>query len=177
MLTKKTKVKYPSSSFKSIFESISVFFPTVFFWAYIVLAPIIYKTREVLFLTIYFPKIVQIILVLTGMFLMTIGAIIAALGRIGRGFYLAKEEPKLATKWGHAIVRHPEYTMYILCFLGIPLVSLSPYLFVFLIGIPGYVITAKNEEKVLLEEFGDEYKEYMLRVGRFFPRKRKKLKL
>jgi protein-S-isoprenylcysteine O-methyltransferase Ste14 len=63
--------------------------------------------------------------------------------------------------------------MYIVCFIGLPLVTLSPYLLVLLLGIPGYVITTRNEEEVLLEEFGEEYKEYMIKVGRFVPRKKK----
>ncbi|MHA2255313.1 MAG: methyltransferase family protein, partial [Candidatus Heimdallarchaeaceae archaeon] len=78
-----------------------------------------------------------------------------------------------ATRWGYDLVRHPEYTMYIVCFIGLPLVTLSPYLLVLLLGIPGYVITTRNEEEVLLEEFGEEYKEYMIKVGRFVPRKKK----
>jgi protein-S-isoprenylcysteine O-methyltransferase Ste14 len=173
MLIKKGKASYPDSSFKSHLEGIFVFFPTVFFWAYIILTPIPYKTIEALLPTICFPFITQVILLSIGMILMTIGLIIGSLGRIGRGAYLAKDSPKLATRWGYDLVRHPEYTMYIVCFIGLPLVTLSPYLLVLLLGIPGYVITTRNEEEVLLEEFGEEYKEYMIKVGRFVPRKKK----
>ncbi|MFW9853203.1 MAG: methyltransferase family protein, partial [Candidatus Thorarchaeota archaeon] len=174
MLIKKGKASYPSTSFSSFLEGASVFFSTVFFWMYVIIAPILYLTKGILFLTIYFPTVVQFILVIIGIFLMTIGIIIASLGRIGRGAYLTKDKPKLATGWGHAIVRHPEYFMYILSFFGLPLVSLSPYLLVLLLGIPGYIIAAKIEEQTLIEEFGEEYKNYMKNVGRFFLKIKKK---
>ena len=174
MLIKKGKVSYPSTSFNSILEGISVFFSTVLFWLYIIIAPILYLTKDILFLTVQIPSIVQLISVIFGMILMAIGLIIASLGRIGRGAYLAKDEPKLATKWGHAIVRHPEYFMYIVSFVGLPFVALSPYLLVLLLGIPGYIIAAIIEEKVLTKEFGEEYKNYVQKVGRFLPKIRKK---
>lgn len=174
MLIKKGKVSYPSTSFGSFLEGASVFLSTVFFWLYIIIAPILYFTKGILFLTVYFLPVVQFILVIVGMFLMTIGSIIASLGRIGRGAYLAKDKPKLATKWGHAIVRHPEYFMYIVGFVGLPLVALSPYLLILVLGIPGYIIAAKIEERVLIDEFGEEYENYMKRVGRFFPKIKKR---
>ncbi|PWI48067.1 hypothetical protein CEE45_08565 [Candidatus Heimdallarchaeota archaeon B3_Heim] len=37
------------------------------------------------------------------------------------------------------------------------------------VAIPFYWI-ARNEEKILIEQFGDEYLEYMKTSGRFFPR-------
>jgi protein-S-isoprenylcysteine O-methyltransferase Ste14 len=173
MLIKKGKAKYPRPSFNSVLESISVFFSTLFFWGYLILSPILSRTEEMLFLTDYLTFELQLALVSIGMLLMTYGIIIASLGRIGRGVYLSKNEPHLATNWGHAIVRHPEYTMYIVCFIGLPFVSLSPYLLIFLLGIPGYIITTRKEEEELIEEFGDEYKLYMQKVGRFFPRRKK----
>ena len=174
MLIKKGKASYPSTSFNSILEGVSVFFSTVLFWLYIIIAPILYLTRDVLLLSVQIPSIIQFISVIFGMILMTIGIIIASLGRIGRGAYLTKDEPKLATKWGHAIVRHPEYFMYIVSFVGLPFVALSPYLLVLLLGIPGYIIAAIIEEKVLTKEFGEEYKNYVQKVGRFLPKIRKK---
>ena len=98
---------------------------------------------------------------------MSIGLIVGCLGRIGRGAYLAKEDAKLATNWGHAIVRHPSYFLYITGFIGLPFAAFSPYLFILLFGIPGYIATARNEEKVLIEKFGAEYEKYMKKVGRF----------
>ncbi|NPD87474.1 MAG: hypothetical protein HGN29_02040 [Asgard group archaeon] len=62
--------------------------------------------------------------------------------------------------------------MSIVCFIGLPLVTHSPYLLVLLLGIPGYVITTKNEEEILLEEFGDEYREYMKKEGKIFSEKK-----
>ena len=120
------------------------------------------------------PPSIQFPLVISGIIITSIGLIVGCLGRIGRGAYLRKDEATLATNWGHAIVRHPEYFMYITGFIGLPLVALSPYLLILLIGIPGYVITAKNEEEVLIEAFGEGYLDYIKKVGRFFPKLRKK---
>ena len=98
------------------------------------IAPLLYRVKEILFLTICLPFELQVAFVLTGMTLMTYAVIVDALGRISRGANLSKENPELATKWGHAIVRHPQYAMYIVCFIGLPFVSLSPYLLVLLLG-------------------------------------------
>lgn len=173
MLIRKGKASYPSTSFSSFLEGASVFIPTVIFWMYIIIAPILYLTKGILFLTVYLPSNVQLVLIIFGIILMTIGVVIASLGRIGRGAYLTKDTPKLATNWGHAIVRHPEYFMYIVGFVGLPLVALSPYLLFLLLGIPGYIISAKIEEEALIEEFGNEYKNYIKKVGRFFLKIRK----
>ena len=88
--------------------------------------------------------------------------------------YLTRERAKLSTNWGHAIVRHPSYFLYITGFIGIPFTALSPYLFILYLGIPGYIISARNEEESLLEVFGDEYRVYQQRVGMFFMRFKKK---
>jgi protein-S-isoprenylcysteine O-methyltransferase Ste14 len=33
-----------------------------------------------------------------------------------------------------------------------------------------FVVRTKTEEKYLIERFGDQYRHYMARVGRFFPK-------
>ncbi|MHA1345291.1 MAG: methyltransferase family protein [Candidatus Heimdallarchaeaceae archaeon] len=105
---------------------------------------------------------------------MFLGLIVGCLGRIDRGVYLSKDEPVLATKLGHAIVRHPSYFLYITGFIGLPLASFSPYLLLLLFGIPGYLITIKYEEEGLLEFFGEEYIEYCENVGKIIPKIRRR---
>ena len=83
---------------------------------------------------------------------------------------MARDERKLATSLGHAVVRHPEYFMYVICFVSLFLVTLSPYLLPLLLGIPGYISISIKEEKTLLQHFENEYEEYMKKVGRFFPK-------
>jgi len=69
-------------------------------------------------------------------------------------------------------VRHPFYVTVGLLILSVTLLTAN-----WLIGLSGVVVmtllvvrTAK-EEQMLLERFGDEYRDYMLRTGRFFPRR------
>ena len=69
------------------------------------------------------------------------------------------------------IVRHPYYVSYvvILTGLGLTLAMLWPLLFAVCVAI-GMVPTAEAEEKQLAELFGEEYRKYQQRVGRFFPK-------
>jgi protein-S-isoprenylcysteine O-methyltransferase Ste14 len=50
------------------------------------------------------------------------------------------------------------------------LIYQSLLIFPLLIGIYGYYETAKYEEEILVKHFGEEYREYQRRTGRFFPR-------
>ncbi|MBY9000768.1 MAG: hypothetical protein KGD64_07645 [Candidatus Heimdallarchaeota archaeon] len=105
-----------------------------------------------------------------GSIFMFLGLVVGCLGRISRGIYLSKNGPKLATKWGHAIVRHPSYFLYITGFVGLPLVAFSPYLLILIFGVPGYLITIKHEEEGLLDYFDEEYIEYCENVGKIIPK-------
>jgi protein-S-isoprenylcysteine O-methyltransferase Ste14 len=69
------------------------------------------------------------------------------------------------------IVRHPYYVSYvvILTGLGLTLAMLWPLLFAVCVVI-GMVPTAEAEEKQLAALFGEEYRTYQQRVGRFFPK-------
>lgn len=72
-------------------------------------------------------------------------------------------------------VRHPMYTVFILFSLAVALISsnLLLLLFAILIAVPFHWIS-KNEERMLTEEFGEEYLSYMNRTGRFLPLLRRK---
>ena len=169
MLIKRDKAKYATPNFESILESLSVVLASFLFWFYLFFSPIVvFSSGKNIFVLENVSEKIKLPVILIGVILMSIGLIIGCLGRIGRGAYLARKEAKLSVHWGHAIVRHPSYFLYITGFIGLPLAAFSPYLFILLLGIPGYMITARTEEKVLLEQFGDEYKEYMKKVGRFF---------
>ena len=173
MLLKKGKASYPTPSFKSTLESLSVVLPSVFFWLYLLFSPIVFfSSGKNIFVLEIIPTTAQLPLVIIGIIIMSIGLIVGCLGRIGRGIYLARDKAKLSTNWGHAIVRHPSYFLYITGFIGIPFAALSPYLFLLCLGIPGYIITTKYEELALIEAFGQEYKEYQKKVRRFLFKKR-----
>jgi len=174
MLLKRNSPPYPNPSFSSFFVGFSVVVPTLFFWFYLFFAPIFFLAKGLNLYRFSFSYPIELSLMIIGIALMSIGLVIACLGRIARGAYLAKNEKKLIISLGHAIVRHPEYFMYIISFFALPLITLSPYTLILLIGIPGYIALTKIEEKALLAAFGDEYKKYMKRVGRFFPKFSKK---
>jgi protein-S-isoprenylcysteine O-methyltransferase Ste14 len=81
-----------------------------------------------------------------------------------------KSEHKLITVGPYAKVRHPMYTVLGLFSLGIALLTANTLIIAFtLIIIVGFPLVAKQEEQMLIDEFGEEYLEYMKRTRRFFP--------
>lgn len=82
-----------------------------------------------------------------------------------------RKEHSLATYGPYRWVRHPMYSITFLAVVGFSLLSANWF-----VGLPGIVALAlivvrtPIEERKLIEEFGDEYREYMKRTGRFFPR-------
>src|SRR5262249_21543111 len=79
----------------------------------------------------------------------------------------------LTTEGPYAWVRHPMYSFALPLLLGLGLVAASGLI---LIGLAGLILAvrrrARAEEDILLREFGDRYRSYMARTGRFFPRLR-----
>jgi protein-S-isoprenylcysteine O-methyltransferase Ste14 len=76
-----------------------------------------------------------------------------------------------ASRGLYAVIRHPQYVALALSALGLAimwprfltLVLLAVMLFL-------YYVLAKDEERRMLARFGDSYREYMERTGRFLPR-------
>lgn len=69
------------------------------------------------------------------------------------------------------IVRHPIYTGAILLILGFSLTTLSIASALFWIPVVGfYIWIARYEERILEEEFGEDYLNYKKKVGMLFPR-------
>jgi protein-S-isoprenylcysteine O-methyltransferase Ste14 len=80
-------------------------------------------------------------------------------------------EHKLIITGSFRIVRHPLYVSYLLIMLCLSLAFQIYWLMIpaLLIGIGIYPM-AKAEEKVLMEQFGDDYRQYSEKVGMLFPR-------
>jgi protein-S-isoprenylcysteine O-methyltransferase Ste14 len=79
-----------------------------------------------------------------------------------------KQDPELVTSGPYHYVRHPIYSGMILAMLGTTLVTIwwvIPFIF-FLVY---FVYSAKAEEKIMLEEFGDRYADYMKRSKMLIP--------
>jgi len=68
-------------------------------------------------------------------------------------------------------IRHPQYLMLALTGLGLAILwprFLTIVLWVVMVGL--YYLLAKDEERRMMSQFGDLYREYMARTGMFFPR-------
>ncbi|MFW9910312.1 MAG: methyltransferase family protein [Candidatus Thorarchaeota archaeon] len=79
------------------------------------------------------------------------------------------EEQRLITSGPYSKIRHPSYSSYFLCFIGLWILLPSLVSLVTLVGFWGYNKVAVIEEEHLLNHFGGAYREYMKRTGRFFP--------
>ena len=82
-----------------------------------------------------------------------------------------RTEHKLVTSGPYRWVRHPLYTVGSSMFIAFGM--MADNWFVALLGVLAFIgmaIRTPKEEANLIEKFGDEYREYMKRTGRFLPR-------
>lgn len=100
--------------------------------------------------------------------------ILAGLSMLAQGWrelYRAHREGHLATDGMYSSVRHPQYTGIFLALFGEGIIH-WPTIFsvaLFPIIVISYLLLAKREERKMIEEFGDEYRAYQMRVPMFFP--------
>jgi len=85
--------------------------------------------------------------------------------------YEAQRTHELATTGPYAYVRHPQYVGFVLIMLGFlfqwpTLVTLI----MFPVLVTMYVKLARREEREVLADFGDQYRNYMAVTPAFFPR-------
>ncbi len=82
-----------------------------------------------------------------------------------------QNEHRIITTGPYARIRHPMYTAFIVFTIGTVLLAANLFVTIFglLVSILLYPIS-KTEEQMLLNEFGDQYYDYMKRTGRFVPR-------
>ncbi len=77
----------------------------------------------------------------------------------------------LVTRGPYRWIRHPLYSFGFLLFAGINLMAANGLMALSsLLGFALLVIRTLIEEAKLIEKFGDEYRAYMQRTGRFLPR-------
>jgi protein-S-isoprenylcysteine O-methyltransferase Ste14 len=87
--------------------------------------------------------------------------------------YEAQRAGTLAVTGPYAYVRHPQYDGFILIMLGFLLQwPTLVTLVMFPILVIMYVKLARREEREVLVDFGDEYRQYMISTPAFFPRLR-----
>ena len=82
-----------------------------------------------------------------------------------------REEHHLVTTGPYARIRHPLYTAMIGYGTSLALVTANWVFVAFAVAvIAGLFARVPQEEQMMIEEFGEEYKAYMQRTGRFFPK-------
>jgi protein-S-isoprenylcysteine O-methyltransferase Ste14 len=84
---------------------------------------------------------------------------------------LTKERHELVTHGPYRWVRHPLYTAASLGIFALGLVAANWFMLLMILLIVMMLpALAAKEEAMLMEKFGDAYREYMQRTGRFLPR-------
>ncbi|MEO8049797.1 MAG: isoprenylcysteine carboxylmethyltransferase family protein [Acidobacteriota bacterium] len=89
-----------------------------------------------------------------------------------RELHRARQENRLITEGLYGLVRHPQYTGLFMALFGEGIVH-WPTIFsivLFPIVVLTYVLLARSEERKMLDQFGEEYRLYRLRVPGFIPR-------
>ena len=82
-----------------------------------------------------------------------------------------RQQHQLVTSGPYRWVRHPLYTVGSSMFIAFGM--MADNWFIAALGVLAFIgmaIRTPKEEANLIEKFGDEYREYMKRTGRFFPR-------
>ncbi len=68
-------------------------------------------------------------------------------------------------------IRHPMYTACFVIYLALGIISFNYILLaVFILIIISTIIRVPDEEKMMIEKFGERYKIYMQKTGRFLPK-------
>ena len=117
------------------------------------------------------PNIIRIVI---GFPILIISGIFAKFG-LGIVFGEVRDKPEVIEKGVFKIVRHPIYLGSILLYLGLTILTGSiASAILWIIIVIFYYYISKYEEKLLLKEFGADYKSYMERVPMLIPIKFKR---
>lgn len=80
------------------------------------------------------------------------------------------ENHELIKSAPYSLVRHPSYLGYCLMIIGVTIVWRTWFSLIPWFAIPGYYLVSRREEQLLIIKFGEEYLEYMEKVGGFIPK-------
>ncbi len=120
-----------------------------------------------------FLQVVSVLLFFVGLVL--IGAAYRAIGQLNRARIEVLDKQKLVTRGPYSRIRHPVYTAAILMVLATTLLFLHAVLVVGLLAMVAIAYRKSLLEEGLLSSekgFGNDYRNYMLKTGRFLPRLR-----
>jgi protein-S-isoprenylcysteine O-methyltransferase Ste14 len=92
------------------------------------------------------------------------------LGRLWSPYLQLRHGHQLITAGPYARIRHPMYSAIVgwMLSLGLVAANWTPFVFAAL-SLLNFMLRIQGEEKMMLEQFGDEYREYMKRTGRLLP--------
>jgi protein-S-isoprenylcysteine O-methyltransferase Ste14 len=94
----------------------------------------------------------------------------AVLGRFWSPYLQLRSDHRLITHGPYARIRHPIYSAIVGWLVSLGLVAANRISFVFAaLGALNFLLRIRGEEKMMLEQFGDEYQDYMMRTGRLLP--------
>lgn len=119
--------------------------------------------------TISLDTIPNMVRMIIGFPILILSGIFAKYG-LGIVFGEVRKKPEIIEKGVFNIVRHPIYFGSILLYLGLTILTCSiASAIVWIIIVIFYYYISRYEEKLLLKEFGKEYKSYMERVPMLIP--------
>ena len=82
-----------------------------------------------------------------------------------------RESHTLITAGPYRWIRHPMYSALMACFISLALVSaVWPLLLLTVLFIPFFYRVTVKEEEMMAARFGEEYRAYRERTGRFLPK-------
>lgn len=123
------------------------------------------------FLNQYIPVFIRIPL---GVFILLISGLLARNG-LKIIFGEKRDKPCVVRKGVFNIVRHPVYLSEILLYLGLLVINISIIAaIIWTLGIGFLHYISRYEESLLIQRFGEEYKQYKKEVPMWIPRFRKK---
>jgi protein-S-isoprenylcysteine O-methyltransferase Ste14 len=80
-----------------------------------------------------------------------------------------QKEHKIVTNGPYKVIRHPIYTAMFFWVIGLALFTANMiFVLLALLTIVGLVLRVPKEEKMMTDQFGEEYKKYMQSTRRFF---------
>jgi protein-S-isoprenylcysteine O-methyltransferase Ste14 len=92
------------------------------------------------------------------------------LGRFWSPYLQLRTGHRLIAAGPYARIRHPMYSAIVGWMMSLGIVSANwiPLVFASLVAL-NFRLRVQGEEKMMLQKFGDEYREYMKRTGRLLP--------
>ena len=92
------------------------------------------------------------------------------LGRFWSTCLQLRPDHRLVTAGPYARIRHPMYSAILgwMMSLGLVAANWMPFVFAAMTAL-NFTLRIRPEEKMMLQQFGDEYRKYMKRTGRLLP--------